>query len=225
MLSTGHTVNTVHQPDHAKMTPMTTTDQHFADQWPGERPEAARRLLNAAVESFAARGFHATTTRDIATGAGMSPAALYIHYTSKAAVLADISRSGHAATLALVEEAVAASDRPREQMRRLVEDFTAWHARGHTIGRIVNYELRALPEADFAVVAELRRRIEDTVKQVIENGIAAGAFTSSDPRTTARAITGLGIDVARWYNERSTESPEQLGIRYGELVLRMLGAV
>jgi AcrR family transcriptional regulator len=227
MLSTGHTVNTVHQPDHAKMSPMTTTDQQFAEQWPGagERPEAARRLLNAAVESFAARGFHATTTRDIATGAGMSPAALYIHYTSKAAVLADISRSGHTATLALVEEAVAASDQPREQMRRLVEDFTAWHARGHTVGRIVNYELRALPEADFAVVAELRRRIEDTVKQVIENGIATGAFTSSDPRTTARAITGLGIDVARWYSERSTETPEQLGIRYGELVLRMLGAV
>ncbi|TQF06159.1 TetR/AcrR family transcriptional regulator [Kitasatospora acidiphila] len=202
-----------------------TTEQPFADNWPGERPEAARRLLGAAVESFASRGFHATTTRDIATGAGMSPAALYIHYPSKAALLAEISREGHSATLALVEAAVAKSDQPREQMRLLVEDFTAWHARGHTVGRIVNYELRALPEEDFAVVAELRRRIEDTVKQVIEDGIAAGVFTDTHTRTAARAITGLGIDVARWYNERSTETPEQLGIRYGELVLRMLGAV
>jgi AcrR family transcriptional regulator len=201
-----------------------TTAQHLADQWPGERPEAARRLLAAAVDSFAARGFHATTTRDIATAAGMSPAALYIHYPSKAALLAEISRSGHAATLELVERAVAGTDHPVEQMRRLVEDFTAWHARGHTVGRIVNYELRALPAEDFAVVAELRRRIEDLVKQVIEDGVRSGAFVSTDPRTAARAITGLGIDVARWYNERSTEAPEQLGLRYGELALRMLGA-
>ncbi|WP_035850764.1 TetR/AcrR family transcriptional regulator [Kitasatospora azatica] len=201
-----------------------TTAQHLAEQWPGERPEAAQRLLVAAVDSFAARGFHATTTRDIATGAGMSPAALYIHYPSKAALLAEISRGGHTATLALVERAVASSDHPVEQMRRVVEEFTAWHARGNTVGRIVNYELRALPEEDFAVVAELRRKIEDTVKQVIEDGIRAGVFATTDTRTAARAVTGLGIDVARWYNERSSESPEQLGVRYGELVLRMLGA-
>ncbi|GAA1945429.1 TetR/AcrR family transcriptional regulator [Kitasatospora viridis] len=201
-----------------------TTAQHLAELWPGERPEAARRLLSAAVESFAKRGFHATTTRDIATQAGMSPAALYIHYPSKASLLAEISRTGHAATLALVERAVAQAPEPREQMHRLVADFTAWHARGHTIGRIVNYELRALSEEDLAVVADLRRRIEDTVRQVIEAGIAQGTFSPTDTRTTARAVTGLGIDVARWYNERSTETPEELGERYGELVLRMLGA-
>ncbi|WP_035805076.1 TetR/AcrR family transcriptional regulator [Kitasatospora mediocidica] len=200
------------------------TSQQHADLWSGERPEAARRLLLAAVDAFATRGFHATTTRDIATAAGMSPAALYIHYPSKAALLAEISRQGHAATLALVEEAAAHSDDPRLRMRRLVEEFTAWHARGHTVGRIVNYELRALPAEDFEVVAELRRRIEDTVKQVIEDGVAAGVFHTPETRTAARAVTSLGIDVARWYNERSSETPQQLGERYGVLVLRMLGA-
>ncbi|MDH6109686.1 AcrR family transcriptional regulator [Kitasatospora sp. MAP12-15] len=200
------------------------TSQQHADLWSGERPEAARRLLLAAVESFATRGFHATTTRDIATAAGMSPAALYIHYPSKAALLAEISRQGHAATLALVEEAAAHSDDPLCRMRRLVEEFTAWHARGHTVGRIVNYELRALPAEDFEVVAELRRRIEDTVKKVIEDGVAAGVFNTPEPRTAARAVTSLGIDVARWYSERSSETPQQLGERYGVLVLRMLGA-
>ncbi|MGF1430695.1 TetR/AcrR family transcriptional regulator [Kitasatospora sp. LaBMicrA B282] len=200
-----------------------TTAQDLADLWPGERPEAARRLLLAAVDSFATRGYHATTTRDIATAAGMSPAALYIHFPSKAALLAEISRNGHAATLALVEAAVADGTDPVARMRRLVEDFTAWHARGHTVGRIVNYELRALPEADFAEVAELRRRIEDAVMRLIEEGVAAGRFTVAETRTTARAVTSLGIDVARWYNERSSETPDQLGARYADLVLRMLG--
>jgi AcrR family transcriptional regulator len=51
--------------------------------WGEVTPEAARKLLVAAVEAFAERGYHATTTRDIAGRAGMSPAALYIHYKTK----------------------------------------------------------------------------------------------------------------------------------------------
>ncbi|MFJ8042372.1 TetR/AcrR family transcriptional regulator [Kitasatospora sp. NPDC096147] len=203
-------------------------DHATAELWPtgapGERTEAARRLLLAAVESFARRGYHATTTRDIATAAGMSPAALYIHYPSKSALLSEISRTGHQATLDLVERAAAEGAGPVEQMRQLVEDFTRWHARGHTVGRIVNHELHALPEDEFAVVAELRRRIEETVRRIIEAGVAEGSFQVPDVRTAARAVTSLGIDVSRWYSERSSESPEELGRRYGVLVLRMLGA-
>ncbi|MBV6701271.1 TetR/AcrR family transcriptional regulator [Kitasatospora aureofaciens] len=206
------------------------TSTPIADLWhslPGgtdARPEAAYRLLQAAVESFAERGFHATTTRDIATAAGMSPAALYIHYSSKAALLAEISQAGHAATLALVREAVAGAAEPEVRMRRLVEEFTAWHARARTVGRVVNYELHALPEDAYAVVAALRLDIEREVSALIEEGVAAGVFAVSEVRTAARAVTSLGIDVSRWYTDRSTETPEELGRRYGELVLRMLGA-
>ena len=59
------------------------------------------------LESFAAKGFHGTTTRDIASGAGMSPAALYVHHRSKEEMLYGISRAGHDRTLALVQEAAA----------------------------------------------------------------------------------------------------------------------
>ncbi len=50
------------------------------------RADSARvRLREAAIEAFARKGFHGTTTRDISTAAGMSPAALYVHYPSKRA--------------------------------------------------------------------------------------------------------------------------------------------
>ncbi|MFC5889423.1 TetR/AcrR family transcriptional regulator [Kitasatospora sp. CM 4170] len=206
------------------------TSTPIADLWPARpggadaRPEAAYRLLQAAVESFAERGFHATTTRDIATAAGMSPAALYIHYPSKAALLAEISRTGHAATLALVRAAAGGAGDAAARMRRLVEDFTVWHARGRTVGRVVNYELHALPEDDYAVVAALRLDIEREVTALIEEGVTGGLFVVQEVRTAARAVTSLGIDVSRWYTDRSSETPEELGRRYGELVLRMLGA-
>lgn len=195
-----------------------------ADLWPDVQPETARRLMLAGVEAFAERGYHATTTRDIAGAAGMSPAALYVHFPSKAALLFAISRNGHEQTLALVEDVLGRVTGPVERMRLLVEDFVAWHARRHTVARVVQYELNALPEKEYQVVAQLRRKIEQRVREVIAAGVESGAFTVGDVGIAARAVLSLGVDVARWYSERTRQTPAELGKEYGELVLRMLGA-
>jgi hypothetical protein len=46
-----------------------------------------RRLLLAAVDSFWKSGFHASSTRDIAKRAKLSPAAVYVHFKSKEELL------------------------------------------------------------------------------------------------------------------------------------------
>jgi AcrR family transcriptional regulator len=190
--------------------------------FPQVRPENARRLVVAAMEAFSERGYHATTTRDIAAAAGMSPAALYVHFPSKSALLFAIARGGHQEALDLVRRAVAGSTDPEVRIRRMVSEFVAWHARKHRIARIVQYELYALPEPEFQVVRELRRRTEDLVREVIADGVAAGRFQVPDVATAARAVLSLGIDVARWYTGRTRPSPDELGRQYADLVLRML---
>jgi AcrR family transcriptional regulator len=195
-----------------------------SDLWRQVQPEAARRLMLAALDSFASRGYHATTTRHIATGAGMSPAALYVHFPSKAALLSEISRTGHELTLALVERAVSPGGDPVARMRALVEEFVAWHAERHTVARVVQYELDALPEEAHRVVADLRRRTEQVVRDAIADGVEEGSFDVPDVRTAALAVLSLGIDVARWYTVRTPKSPRTLGREYADLVLRMLGA-
>ena len=190
----------------------------------GVAEDARSRLLAAAVAAFAARGFHGTTTRDIAAAAGMSPAALYVHHRSKEELLHQISRAGHEATLALVEEAVASSDRPVEQLARLVEDFVRHHALAHTSARVVNYELAALSEPHLAEITELRHRIDAVVRDLVERGVAAGVFTTPDPVMTASALLSMGIDVARWYRDEGAWTPDDVAAHYRELALRMVGA-
>lgn len=204
--------------------PTGTATNMPSDLWPEVQPDAARRLMFAGLESFARRGYHATTTRDIATGAGMSPAALYVHFASKAALLFEISRSGHEQSLALVENIIENESDPVTRMRSLVEEFVAWHARRHTVARVVQYELEALPEREYKIVVGLRRKIERTVHTLISDGVEAGVFSVPDVRTAARAVLSLGVDVARWYNERHRKSPKALGREYADLVLNMLGA-
>jgi AcrR family transcriptional regulator len=180
--------------------------------------------MAAAVESFAAKGFHGTTTRDIASGAGMSPAALYVHHRSKEELLFRISRTGHDRTLALVQEAKATSRRPRDQLLAVVHAFVVYHAEDHTGARIVNYELAALSPEHLAEIAAVRRQIEREMRDVVERGVEAGEFSSSDPHMTALALLSLGIDVARWYRDEGDWTPRQIADHYCELALRIVGA-
>ena len=51
------------------------------------------RLLRAAAEVFAARGYDGTRVADIAAAAGVSKGAMYAHYSSKADLLVDALRT------------------------------------------------------------------------------------------------------------------------------------
>lgn len=192
--------------------------------WGEVAPEAARRLLVAAVEAFAERGYHATTTRDIAGRAGMSPAALYIHYKTKEELLHRISGIGHTKALEILEGAAEGPGTATERLADAVRSFVRWHAGRYATARVVQYELDALrPEHRDEIVA-LRRQSDAVVRRIIEEGIAAGEFDVDDVRGTAVAVLSLCIDVARWFNVRGRRTPEEVGELYAGLVLRMVGA-
>jgi len=188
------------------------------------RADATReRLLRAAVEAFAEKGFHGTTTRDIATAAGMSPAALYVHHRSKEELLHQISKDGHEDTLRLIRAALATTDDPVQQLRQVMHDFSVHHARGHTGARIVNYELAALSPDHLVEIQAIRRDIEGEVRRLVTRGVDAGVFHTPDARIAAAALLSLGIDLARWYRDGVRWTPEQIADQYAEIALRLVG--
>jgi AcrR family transcriptional regulator len=193
------------------------------DLWADIKPTAARRLLLAALETFAEHGYFATTTRQIAERAGLSPAAVYVHYPSKAEMLAQICHRGHAEVLAEVEAALEPPGTPTERVQRFVAAFASFHARRNTLGRVIQYELRGLPPAAFRDIAKLRNRFEEMIRTELERGLAHDEFHVDDIDGTGLAILSLGIDVARWYGAVSDRTtPSELGALYAQLVTRML---
>ncbi|MBC9725803.1 TetR/AcrR family transcriptional regulator [Streptomyces sp. TRM68367] len=192
--------------------------------WGEVTPDAARRLLVAAVEAFAERGYHATTTRDIAGRAGMSPAALYIHYKTKEELLHRISRIGHEKALDILRTAARREGTPAERLADAVSSFVCWHAGGRTTARVVQYELDSLgPEARAEIIA-LRRQVDAEVRGIIEDGVRGGEFDVIDVQGTTLAVLSLCIDVARWFSVDGPRTPEEVGALYADLVLRMVGA-
>ncbi|TSB25595.1 TetR/AcrR family transcriptional regulator [Streptomyces benahoarensis] len=194
------------------------------DEWADVAPDAARRLVRAAVEAFAERGYHATTTRDIAGRAGMSPAALYIHYRTKEELLYRISGIGHEKALAIMGEAAAADGSAAERLAAAVRTFVRWHAEHHTTARVIQYELQALGPEHYAEITALRRRTDRLLRQIIQDGADSGEFRADDVPGTTLAALSLCVDVARWFTADGRRTPDEVGVLYAGLVLRMVGA-
>jgi AcrR family transcriptional regulator len=190
----------------------------------GRSADTRERLLAAAGSAFAERGFHATTTRDIAAAAGMSPAAVYVHHESKEELLYLISLEGHMRTRELVRKAIGTAADPVEQLRAVMAAFTTFHAEQHTLARVVNYELVALNPQHREEIANLRRAIRRDVQSVVEAGMSTGVFNTADATMTTMALLSLGIDIGRWYGVEANWPPQTIASLYAELALRMVAA-
>ena len=159
------------------------TLDHNAELWAHIEPETSRLLLLSALDAFLARGFHAATTREIAERAGMSPAAVYVHWRAKHDLLFELSRIGHQAVLDVVEQALEqASDDPVERVHAFVSAFATWHAENHALARVIQYEFGKLPRPQFRQIVEIRDRFEDLMRDELAGGVAAGASTSRTSR-------------------------------------------
>jgi AcrR family transcriptional regulator len=192
--------------------------------WSTETPPAARTLLLSAIDLFAEQGYHATTTRDIVTRAGMSTGAMYAHFGSKEELLFEISLIGHRRGLESLLDASAASVSPAERLAALVRAFTVYHARFHSIATIVHHELSALSAEHLAQVLDVRHQTTKLIEGVLTDGVRAGAFSVPDTHAVGQAVLSLCVDVARWYDGLENSTPEQVGQLNAQLALRMVAA-
>ncbi|TQJ51474.1 TetR/AcrR family transcriptional regulator [Phycicoccus sp. SLBN-51] len=184
--------------------------------------DAAVRLMEAAADAFAAKGFHATTTRDIASHAGLSPAGVYVHFASKEDLLFQLSREGHEAARDMLVAAASAAGSPTEALRSIMAVFSQWHAEHFRVARIVQYEFQNLTAEHREAVLGLRKEIDSVVRDVLTAGVTSGEFTVTDVPDTALALLSMAVDVARWYDPEIKRTPEAIGRTYGELGLRLV---
>lgn len=180
------------------------------------------RLKEAAIIEFAARGFHATTTRDIAARAGLSPAGVYVHFPSKEDLLYAITLDGHIAALEMLTEAAAAAGSPPEALRTTVGTFAQWHAERFQDARVVQYEFPHLGHNHREHILDLRKRINTVVSDILAGGVHSGHFDVEDVPATTLAVLSMAVDVCRWYDTEIRRSPESIGTDYGELAVRLV---
>jgi hypothetical protein len=81
--------------------------------------------------------------------------------------------------------------------------------------------LNALSEEQQARIAALRRRYRDTVRDVIAEGVAAGAFHVADPLLTAMAMLDMLDGIRSWYHPGGPLDLPALAARYRAFALAL----
>jgi AcrR family transcriptional regulator len=126
------------------------------------RPSDRRtQILDTAAELFAARGFHGVSVADLGAACGISGPALYKHFESKQAMLAEMLVSISEELLRVGRERVAAADGPAAALAGLVEwhvDFALQH---RPLIVVQDRDWESLPEEAREQVRALQRRYVD----------------------------------------------------------------
>lgn len=190
-----------------------------------EESPTVRRLLLAGVEAFWRSGFHASSTRDIAKRAQLSPAAVYVHFAAKEDLLFTIIRYVAENLRDRLLELAAQGGSPTELLSRLVNAYVVLPAHMYKASLVANREFDSLTPTQRKQIVKLRDELELIVGNCLAAGKQSGEFNFDDLSITRMAVLSLCRSTLLWYSPRGKHTPEKLGDYYVKLVLGMIGCV
>ena len=153
-------------------------------------------LLDAAASHFADKGYHATTIRDIAQVAGVTPGAVYFHVPTKQALLIAVYTEGVDRMLGHLEQTVAGEADSQLRFRRSIKAHLEAILDDSAYARVI---VRVLPDDVPEAKAELkvqRERYEARFRALIgELDLESGR----DPKLMRLLLIGALNWTPVWY--------------------------
>ena len=195
-----------------------------------------RAIEDVASTLFRARGYSATSVRDIARALDIQGPSLYAHVTSKEDVLwAIVDRAATRFETAAVQ-ALGTSGTPDAGSARLAtaaRDPSAALAalvRAHVrvitddpgAAAVFVHEWRSLGGERRTAILARRDAYERRFRDLIEAGMAGGEFELTDPVIAAMTILSALNGPAAWYDPAGRLPPDRIADHLVDLVLRML---
>src|SRR5215207_7055696 len=171
--------------------PGTRAVQDAALHADADRPSRRDEILRAAAQLFAERGSRAVGVDDIGAAVGVTGPAIYRHFASKDAMLAEMLLRISERLLAGGRERVAAvgDDDPAAQLRALIAFHVDFALDNPALITVQDRDLGSLADADAAQVRRLQRRYVE-----VWVGVLAHLHPGCDAalcRARAHAVFGL----------------------------------
>ncbi|WP_061293221.1 TetR/AcrR family transcriptional regulator [Herbidospora cretacea] len=177
------------------------------------------RILVEASRLFAERGYHGTSTRDIADKVGMRQPSIYSHFATKHLILAALLDADLVPARARIR---AALDLPGPVAVRLHAylqvDVAAILSLPYDVRGLYNDDVLRAPE--LAEQAQRRTEIHDLTRNLIDTGIEGGELVPFDTGFVQHAITGLLLEVVRERGAAPSTAPAARALDVADFVLR-----
>jgi AcrR family transcriptional regulator len=164
-----------------------------------ERVGTAAAIREAALHDFYERGYHGSSTRSIAKGAGIGVATLFHHYPSKDSILAEIVHGSADAMQADLDRELAGVTEPVPRLTTAARTMVVASCERQRESFVAQSEFRSLASDAFKINREKRRGIQQTFLDIVAGGIASQDFACRHPADVARSLVLLNSSVALWY--------------------------
>ncbi len=166
-----------------------------------------RQIIDAAVQLFIEKGFHKTTTRQIARAAGLSIGSLYEYIESKEDVLYLVCDAIHAEIEQGVSDALKRTGKGRNSLAAVIREYFLVCNRMNNHILLIYQETQSLPPQWRKKVLENEVRITGIFVEVLAKLIANGELPDLEEKfieLVAHNITVLGHmwTFRRWYLAR-----------------------
>ncbi len=166
-----------------------------------------RRIADAAVQLFIEKGFHKTTTRQIAQASGSSIGSLYEYFTSKEDILYMVCESIHAEVARGVTEAMSGAPDGRDALQEVIRQYFRVCDRMSDFILLIYKETQSLPAQWRKRVLENELQITGLFVEVLARVADAGELPGIKEKhleLAAHNIVVLGHmwTFRRWYMAR-----------------------
>jgi AcrR family transcriptional regulator len=191
---------------------------------------AARRVLAAAAALFYRNGAPATSVRDIARAAGLTPGAMYHHFSSRDELLYRLVRHGHDCLDAVIRHSVgSAGNSPDAALRAFVHAYVLGHLERPQLAQVVRREYLHLAHDDYAEIVVRRRAVRDRLSGILRAGARSGTFEliggRHGPTRQAVMVLDMCSRTSEWFDPSGSTPAGTLADQYVAAALRLVGAV
>ncbi|GAA4143753.1 TetR/AcrR family transcriptional regulator [Actinomadura keratinilytica] len=191
------------------------------------RAERRAELLATAAEVFAAKGYAATTVRQVADAAGILGGSLYYHFDSKESMVDEILSTFLNEMWAAYDRVLAAGLGARETVEAVIVESFRSIDRHRAAVVVYQNESRHLAAAGerFAYLLESDRRFEEMWMSLLERGVREGAFRPDlDLPLVYRFIRDTVWVAANWYRPGGRLAADDIAKQYLAMVLEGIQA-
>ena len=157
---------------------------------PQTEQETRTRILKAAQQLFAHRGFDGTTTHDLAAKAGVAEGTLFRHFENKKAILVEVVTEGWVELLTdlLTELSEMGSYKAIAQVMR--KRMLSLHKNSDML-RVCFLEAQFHPDLRDRIQTEVISKMTDVAEAFFQTAMDRGIYRPMNPRTVAQVFLGM----------------------------------
>lgn len=155
-------------------------------------------LLDVAAQTFREKGFHDTSTAEIAERAGVVEGTIYRYFATKRELMVQVVERAYEHAIADFEVQLQGISGTWNRLRYLIWRHLKTIEEDPALAKLVAYEIKADPEYRTMRVFQLNRTYTLCTVEIIEEAVRSGEFVTDVPVPIIRDMIYGCVDHHTW---------------------------